>query len=66
MDLDRAVEHAEDQFGRSDLDHRDFRGGYLVAGDIHDVRSLEREQPSKFDIDSGPGQILTHRALFGK
>ena len=64
--LDRAVDHLAGDLGGRDLDRRDLDPGALVAGDVHQPRGLQGQQPRLLDLDPRLGDPVADHALPGK
>src|SRR5947209_4729736 len=64
--LDRPVDHLARDVGSHHLDHRDLRLGGLVAGHVHHMRGLQREQARLVDHAPGFGDALVPDRLLGQ
>ena len=58
--LDRAVDDAERDVRRGDLDRGDLGAGVLVADGVHQPGRLQREQPRHVDLDPRLGDPVLH------
>ena len=66
VSLDRAVDDAQRDVRRDDLDHRDLGAGLLVADRVHHVGGLEGQEAGLIDLDPRVGDPLADHPLLGQ